>query len=513
MSKSVHSPTARLLQTSRLFSLPRPLPPPSLDSASSTGLFRASETATTPYPTHQAIATPASSHFRGDWGLKRPLPGKATRYTSTPIIRVNAQDNIQHITDFESAADHTLTERKWREMGIPMMVNDKDYYTTKDQKRSVYEEALDNTDPDAGKNRASSSRSSDSSKSAGSLDVKRWKYNGPSISGMREGDFNLYVMKTIRSRKDEFRKFMIDRLVDKRVRDEETQSRDRYARQLSAYRIQQIRQEVVQNYDVEEKRLREEHTAKHLGSELTAAICDFLDLPGVIPEGHVNDNGFASRLTAQLANDEPGPPTTHPAAGLSHLRSNAVLDMHPLWGPQAERTPVLARVVRPRITVGGQDNAANIGVGGVVARENPTIARSAWQDRSVRRDDLPLEENWLDANRMTQELDPDLPNGNKIWVQPGTARIDEKGHIYLNTSRSSKEAIAVKTAKEEPILQATSGAIYTEPAVAPPGTKANANFGVGLPDQRQLKGRSFKGFDGESETVTRIKEIMAQGRS
>jgi hypothetical protein len=377
-------------------------------------------------------------------------------------------------------------------MGIPLMNNTKDSYTTKDQKYSVYEDALDNTDPDAGKNQA--------------LDVKRWKHSGPSISGMREGDFNLYVTKAIRSRKAEFRKFMIDRLVDKRVRDEETKSRDRFARQISAHRIQRIRQDVAQNYDVEEKRLREEHARGHLGSELTAAICDFLDLPGVISRNG-KDNTFTRAIAAELET-EAGPPTTHPAAGLSHLRSNAVLEMHPLWGPQAERTPVLARVVRPRNTVGSQDTAAWIGVGGIVTRERAMHAGAAYRhDRAARNTEgLPLEDNWLDANRMTHELDPDLPNGNKIWVQPDTARIDEKGHIHLNTSRSSKEAIAVRTAKEEPILQATSTAIYTQPIVAAPGTRENANYGRALPDQRRLKSRSFKGFDDE------LKQMPASGQ-
>ncbi len=107
MSKAATSPTARLLQNSRLFSLPRPLPAPPLEGLSSTGLFRASETATTPYPTLQAITTPRSSLSRGDFGLKRALPAKTTRHTSTPHVRIRAQDTYEHVTEFASAADHT----------------------------------------------------------------------------------------------------------------------------------------------------------------------------------------------------------------------------------------------------------------------------------------------------------------------------------------------------------------------------------------------------------------------
>ncbi|KAI7149897.1 hypothetical protein KC352_g28834, partial [Hortaea werneckii] len=109
MSKASSSPTARLLQSSRLFSLPRPLPQPHIENITSTGVYRASDSATLPYPTHQAIATTASSRSRGDWGLKRALPKKATQDTSTPHIRVSAQDTPEHITDFGSAADHTQT--------------------------------------------------------------------------------------------------------------------------------------------------------------------------------------------------------------------------------------------------------------------------------------------------------------------------------------------------------------------------------------------------------------------
>jgi hypothetical protein len=393
-----------------------------------------------------------------------------------------------------------------------MMANLKDLFSQKDQKQSVYDDALDNTDPDFGKSQAYASRSSDDTQSTGSLGAKRWKYGGPSLPAMKEGDFDLYVTKAIRSRKEEFRKFMIERLVDKRVRDERIRSKDRFARQLSAHRIQQIRQEVEQNYEVEEKRLREEHARKHLGSELTAAIYEFLDLPDVLTKtSNTKTQNLADSLMSNLSSGNENPATTHPAAGLSHLRSNAVLDNHPLWGPQAERTPVLARVVRPRVTIGGQDSAAYIGVGGIVTREKSITAGSSWpRDRFARREEgLPVEEQWLDANRMTQEIDPDLPNGNKIWVQPEAARIDAKGNIMLNTSRSSKEAIAVKTAKEEPILEATSTTIYTQPPLAPAGTWGNANYGFGLPDRRRLKGRTNFGITGFDEE---LKQTPGQGK-
>lgn len=507
MSKSLNSPTARLLQTSRLFSLPRPLPVPALEQATSTGQFRASETATLPHPTHQAIATPASSHFRGDWGLKRPLPGKATRYTSTPVIRVRAQDNPQHITDFESAADHTLTERKWQEMGVPLMAKaTKSSYTDTDRTaRSVYEDNLDNTDPKVSLSNMQQGRQipgepSRSNSRLGAMDVQRWKYSSPWITGMQEGEFNNYVAKTIASKKNEFRRFLVNRIADRRVQDEERSLREQgVARQLSAVRIQQLRRDVEQDYETEEKKLRDAHAESHLGSDLTAAICEFLDLPGIRSTQTAatgRNSALANQISASLGSDAAGPPSTHPAAGLSHLRSNAFMEMHPLWGAQSHHAPVLARVLRPRVQPQGNEFQAKLGVGGVVANDSHGAAYRPERNAAFRADHT-KEEQWLDAERMTHQLDPDLENGNKVWVHPQVAHIDEQGHIRLDIARGDKEAIAVKTSQVEPIIESR-GAMHGPSPMAPPGTAGNANYGTSLADQRYASSSSgIRGFDSE----------------
>src|SRR5689334_15181708 len=103
------SPTANLLRNSRLFSIPNPLPrpPASVQFRDGAGVIKESETATRPFPTHQAIATTPKSAARGDWGLKRPLPVRSRLLQSgDPVVRVNALDTIEHITDFDSATDH-----------------------------------------------------------------------------------------------------------------------------------------------------------------------------------------------------------------------------------------------------------------------------------------------------------------------------------------------------------------------------------------------------------------------
>lgn len=122
LSRQNLSPTANLLRNSRLFSLPKPLPKPLVSTAMGAGIAKASETATLPYPTHQAIATTKASLARGDWGLKRNLPSKSYLVqVSDPVLRIKQLDTIEHVTDFDSAADHVRTRQKWEEMGVPMM--------------------------------------------------------------------------------------------------------------------------------------------------------------------------------------------------------------------------------------------------------------------------------------------------------------------------------------------------------------------------------------------------------
>ncbi|KAJ4982499.1 hypothetical protein SVAN01_12006, partial [Stagonosporopsis vannaccii] len=116
------SPTAHLLRNSRLFALPAPLPRPVVGETSGAGVTKASPSATLPYPTHQAIATTKSSLARGDWGLKRNLPARShLLQTSDPVLRITQLDTIEHVTDFDSAADHVRTRQKWEHMGVPLM--------------------------------------------------------------------------------------------------------------------------------------------------------------------------------------------------------------------------------------------------------------------------------------------------------------------------------------------------------------------------------------------------------
>lgn len=317
-------------------------------------------------------------------------------------------------------------------------------------------------------------------------------------------------------------------MLDRRALDEERVLREQGERRaLSAARKEDIRADIEANYDTELKRLRDEHEMHYLGSEMTAAICDFLDLPGI--RGQAGSGSIAqtsalqNELTSSLASDQSGPPSTHPGAGLGHVRSNAVMENHPLWGPQAHGSPVLARVVAPRVSFQGSAYQAKLGVGGVVTQD--PIGDSS---RDNRRNTVPTEynednipEQYLDVDRMVRQIDPDLPGGNKAWVQPESAHIDEQGRIRLEVSRGDKEAIAVKRNKVEPIHEARSASMRG-PSTYAFGSgypSVGANYGTGLPDMRRAgPPRSLTtGFDAElgqrpqreSDAAARIRELLS----
>lgn len=514
MSKAAASPTARLLQTSRLFSLPRPLPSPSLDTTSSTGLSRFSETATAPYPTYQAISTPASSHYRGDWGLKRSLPTKNTKNSSTPHIKVHAQDNTEHITDFGSAAEHTQTVRKWAEMGVPIALR-RNGGLGRDMRKppptSVFEDLVDETTGRGG---------------------DRWKFGGPWIAGMQEGEFIEYVKNLTtrrgaggakdakgKSKADEFREYVKDRLVETRLAAERSQAREA-GDVLSPDQQEALRKSLRptdKQLDDHFRDLRQRYASEGLSSKFTAYIADFLDLPATsavqdAPTPTRNE-AFQDRLLAGIgggnADPESTPPSTHPSAGLFYLRTNGTMQNHPVHGPQAFPSPVLARVLRARRSAQGVEYTAKLGVGGIVTNdsESSTLisSRRKYQNPSLASGArIDGERNKYDPNEMAEALNPNMPGGNKLYVQPTSAYIDEKGRIRLEISRADPEAVAVKVGEVEHLHQ-RSAQTFAGPVLSrnlsPPGTAGNANYGTALPRSNVERARrpQIKGF-GEAES-------------
>lgn len=433
MSKAVNSPTARLLQSSRLFSLPRPLPPASFSPVESAGVYKASPTATEAYPTHQAIATTAPSFHRGDWGLKRPLPGKKLS-GANPTVQVRANDTYEHITDFGSAGAYVQTERKWAEMGVPMVLQPESSSTR--ERIGVYESWIDNTDPKASGMQADGRNVADNPEQ-----MQRWRHSAPWLAGMQEGEFNAYVKRSIGTtrRRDEWRTFLRNNMWDSRMRRTQAGARER-GEPLTSDEMKEARQRLRptdEEVRTREKELRNEHNRDNLSSDLTRLIAAFLDLPNVVANVETS-SGFAQNLLGSLTTSaEKGPPTTHPSAGLSHLRTNAILENHLLYGPQTRRSPIQARVLAPRTNSGEKTMyQAKLGVGGVVAIDNQSatsgpLARGpgGQQERAD----------------PTHAYDERVEGGGKIWVHPESAWIDADGRIRLEVTRGEIEAVAVKT--------------------------------------------------------------------
>ncbi len=392
------SPTANLLRTSRLFSLPPPLarPGPVLSAISNFD----SDTATTPYPTYAAIETTQSSLARGDWGLKRALPLKSTTKTSTPVIHIDNIDSIDHITDFGSAADHALNVRKWQELNMALLIQEKRKTASRDlpTPRSVFDSRYDNT-------------YINENKPSSGLAKQRWKYKGPWLAGKTDGEFNDYVEKKVKRRKLDFRRFLGYHLEQTKAA---AQSRE------AAEKGEDL--ETLSSGEVAVSEDEIEGYMRHLRDnkmDLHTLVEEFLDLPRA--EGQ-SLGGSSSHY------DEKGPPTTHPSAGLSYLRTDSHIYNHPELGPQENKAPIQGRVIVPQKTGDRMNTEAFIGVAGVVGKD---IRKTFFKE--------PADEGGAGVGR----FDPDIPGGGKLWTHPQRASIDSHGRIDLVLDRAEKNAIHV----------------------------------------------------------------------
>lgn len=389
MATARMSPAASLLRSSRLFSIPPPLNPP-------TSL--ASGTATLPYPTHAAIETPLSSWDRGEWGFKRSLPLKSTTKTGTTTIRVqDGIDSIEHITDFESAADHVLTLRKWRELNLPIRFIKR---SNRDDSMSVFEAKLDNIS------------------STASSAQRRWRYNGPWLAGQTGLEFDT-LLKRVQDRKPEFEKYVRARLNAGR-----TVSRRQEAIDTG---IDLTRGEAlgVSNEEFHEHMLYLRATPSAFGPLIAA----FLDLPkgpkGTTSTASLKDGFVYGRTTvAAEAYSEIGPPRTHPSAGISYLRSGAHIANHPTFGPQPLSPPVVARVIRPAI----RRKPGEVGIAGFVASSSASATLLG-----------PLNTKPWQPTR----------GGVKVVASPRTAAVDSGGRIILSAGNAPKDLQRVYGLAEE----------------------------------------------------------------
>ena len=336
--------------------------------------------------------------------------------------------------------------------------------------RSVFDSQYDNTHFD------SRTQSEDSPTK---LNRQRWKYAGPWLAGQTDDQFQEYVRK-VKNRKTDFRQFLHTQLATRKAA---AQRREAVEEGISSETVGVIvTQEEVDNYI---KRLRNDENA------MQKVLEKFLDLPRNEVQAH---GGGVSDY------DENGPPTTHPSAGLSYLRTGSRVFNHPSFGPQASETPVEGRVVAPQKIQGRTQARALIGVGGVVGVDSRYTFNKP--------DEVPG----------LGSFDPDLPGGAKIWVNPRRAVVGSQGKIELILDRATKNAVNIarglhseevkpRKAPAEPPEAAVAAALHDRAAPTltsdqPRTKRSNQGYGVEDLDVQGRSGRAkpFLGLDDREST-------------
>ncbi|CZT00034.1 hypothetical protein WAI453_003378 [Rhynchosporium graminicola] len=441
------SPGGALLRASRVFSIPPPLPRP-IGDLSAKAVF-VSNTATLPHPIHQSITTPQASLATGDWGFKRPLPLRSTTKTSTPVIRVEAIDTFEHITEFNSSADHSISLRKWQEMGMPLStpLPDKGSFRAGEMK-SVFDSELDSI--------------SGLENDATGLEDTRWKFKGPWLAGQTEGDFNTFLTYEVRKRKMEFQKYL----------------KTACAKRLTIEARQNAEGEMpamVEESEITEAQFTEfVRGLRNTRAELYRHIRDFLDLPPAPVKQYslavddlmqnYNQDKTKSDLALPVSNSpyaDTGPPKTHPSAGLAYGLTSAHTYNHPVWGPQKHQPPILSRIIKPKNTATGTFGVA-LGVAGFVTNLPTSDSFTFGSSRY----------NKSKSRELSGQMyvDPTKVGGSKMWVHPTSARIDPKGRVILSVMTGDSQAVAVHEGTTDEIPLATTPRLGSRTFGSPPPT-------------------------------------------
>ncbi|KAM0435953.1 hypothetical protein ACHAPT_002845 [Fusarium lateritium] len=402
------SPGGALLRSSRLFSIPKPLPEPPSTSLHISD--HKSPTMTRQYPQHQSITSPLSSREKGDWGFKRPFPLKSTMTTSTPLIRVKQVDAIESVTDFASAADYTLSLEKFQELRVPLSIPKENERTTGSTRtdiwrKSVFEEDMDFTDFRQGR-----------------ADDKRWKFQGPWLARLTEGEFISYLEKSVRPKRAQFRWLLMERLAES-INTKQAQAAVDKGEAAPAK---------IKPWDITKAQFTEfVRTLRSDRATLYGLVSKFLDLaPLGHPVGIIQTFlSTGENAAAESPYGKAGPPPSHPSAGISYLRTNSYMENHPVYGPQGRHTPVLARVIYPRRNV----SLAKLGVGGFIADTPP--GDNEFTGRSPQR--RGQQKRVLDG---IQHLDTTTFGGAKAYVEPVTATVDPSGKVVLQLRDTTSES-------------------------------------------------------------------------
>lgn len=415
------SPGGALLRASRMFSLPQAIPPPPGDYQAATSYN--SETATHAYPTLQTVTAPENFRQRGDWGFKRNFPMRSTAKTSTPYLRVKQVDSIEHVTDFASAADHTLSLEKWQEMNIaislPHFIPESQTFSISAmdmRPQSVFENKYDFTAID-----------SEKKSEAGQM---RWKYGGPWLATLTEGEFQKYIRKFVRPRKTEFRQFLREKLAARLNQDASDRAIAKGGDEASEATVQlqpdDINEEQITDYLRE---LRQDRIS------LFDAVGEFLDLAPIEPPHPMDQlQELAPHQSRVVDRENPyalhGPPITHPSAGLSYLRTSSYLDNHPVYGPLKYHPPVKGRIFVSSSDATSLGRSGTLGLGGFIVGSKHTTS------------DL--------RSSSSRTYDPTAEGGQKVWAHVFSAQVNSQGRVLLHAEETQdKGTVESKLVQEE----------------------------------------------------------------
>jgi hypothetical protein len=538
------SPTANLLRNSRLFSLPNPLPRPVVGETVGAGITKASDSATLPYPTHQAIVTTRSSLSRGDWGLKRNLPARSrVLQSSDPVLRITQLDTIEHVTDFDSAADHVRTRQKWEQMGVPMMKGMQQMGTinrTASTPTSAFERRDDTTSYSARdgldesglflqalKDNRQARKQAEAQAgspqqfsphtpppvSAEIHNTRRWKHEGPWLPGQSAEEFVAYISREIGKRREAFNKVLIEF-----VKNEVYTTRKLAASQsgetppidlAEAHAWQQARQEQWANISDDDvtngiKALRRETAKNPVSSKLVQKlIVPFLRLPTIRIKATTYQEDASKRDFEKLGFDqESAPLSTHPSAGLGYLRTKAYLTTHPILGPQLRNTPIPSRVLQARQTAFSKESYARLGVAGFVANDE----KRATDVSSAKR-------NAFQNARDVETIDIVTPGGKKVLVNPQFGSVSNDGRIHIKIERAEGAEVAVARGQLEdrppPVRSAQQP---NESVFSPRGKGGMARYVAGANNSASSELAELSAQGGRDGAAQELGEMSAQGK-
>ncbi|KAJ9626825.1 hypothetical protein H2204_009841 [Knufia peltigerae] len=435
------SPAASLLRNSKLFALPPALSVPPTEPTSEPVV--SSDSATTPYPLRAALETPRSTLFKGDWGLKRALPVSTTTKSGTPTVRIlRGIDTPEHVADFESAADHVLTLRKYQELNLRVTLpatRDKRHY----ERTSAFDPEIDHTaevpltldrksgpvswldkssaervselpkhlretlekvskDNSESTSTTSTSTASESSLSPAALSRRRWRYLGPYLAGLNGAEFEAFLGKITKEKRAEFRKHVERYLISQRIAQRRADALESGETGAADDTSVTVSEEDVAEYL---RQLRSEP------SKFAPLIVEFFDLADGPKTSVMNREPWHYGRDTIAADQykESGPPRTHPSAGLSYLRSESFAQNDVIVGPRDTRPPVPARLLKT-IQLGQQRSIPNVGMAGFVIPQPhwSELRDRPWQWQSVK-------------------------DGPKLVVQPVSAAVSQGGKVEINT--------------------------------------------------------------------------------